>query len=946
MQLTFSFSCWHIEASEGILGRQYDNLAHQIVVVGSLPEGYTWDMLVECRGNYNIIPLTVNDTGASATLTADQLALTGYYDFQLRGTQDSVIHHTNTTQVFIPDTIVGPGTWPVLPTEFSQAEAAIKELNAHPPVPGENGYWMLWDLDSHAYVQSDLPIPGLTMQIGDTITGEPGTDALVENVGTPTAPKLQFTIPRGDEGKAATIEVGEVTASDPGSEPQVKNSGTENAAVLDFVLPRGQTGPTGPAATIEVESTVTGEPGTQASVENVGTTGAAKLRFTIPRGNTGQNGVTPTLAAGNVETLEPDQPATASVTGEGPEYQINLGIPQGKTGETGAQGVQGEIGPRGYTFTPAVDDAGNLSWTNDGGLPNPEEINIKGPIGATGPQGNPGATPTITVGTVTTLDPGQDATAEITGETPNLVLSLGIPQGQPGKDGTEWTEQELLEKNISDYYAMRRTGKVYQTRFWKFAANPTSAGEKLLDNAGLVFEPSTDTEEGQDDYLNGQNPMFEWVNVNYIRDDDGAPRPTAIEGQENYKTSGAVDVGAMQMSFWYKIDSSDEEYIYYTVSDTPHPELGLVPWPECVKADGTVLPWCIASKYFSGTASDGLQRSQPGLKPTRNNSYNSVITTYQNKGPGYWGAGAVRNTFQILFNAIKGATKSSQTLFAGTTNWSSQYSASVQRSEKDTYFPVTNSQANNLVVGAYVSVGYGSNNNGAVNQDRGAATMHAYADDVKILRIEDLDENNKAVHLDVEEGFDTMPVQLTDELSANITMSSMHWWSGATDSVLGHHDGSPTSNANGKFPYRVQGREYSVGGYAVASDTVAWLNENGTRTVYSAPRGVAHVSADNSIKETYKESGTIPVHSGGATADYWVGDCAVDPETGAWYPDAQGTGSTQGCGDMYYAGGTPANTFREFLQGGHLWHGSHAGSCFLALGGRLGGGAWRFLAGD
>ena len=397
MQLTFSFSSWHIEASEGILGRQYDNLAHQIVVVGSLPEGYTWDMLVECRGNYNIIPLAVNNTGASATLTADQLALSGYYDFQLRGTQSGVIHHTNSTQVFIPDTIVGPGTWPVLPTEFSDAEAAIKELNAHPPVPGENGYWMLWDLDTHAYVQSDLPIPGLTMQIGDTITGEPGTDALVENVGTPTAPKLQFTIPRGDEGKAATIEVGEVTASDPGSEPQVKNSGTENAAVFDFVLPRGQTGPTGQAATIEVESTVTGEPGTQASVENVGDSGAAKLRFTIPRGNTGQNGVTPTLAAGNVETLEPGQPATASVTGDGPAYQINLGIPRG---QTGAQGTPGQ-------------------------------------------NGQDGQTPTITVGTVTTLDPGQDATAEITGETPNLVLNMGIPQGQPGQDGVQLNDSAV-----------------------------------------------------------------------------------------------------------------------------------------------------------------------------------------------------------------------------------------------------------------------------------------------------------------------------------------------------------------------------------------------------------------------------------------------------------------------------------------------------------------------
>lgn len=829
------FSDWVLSKSQGgLLGYQYDNLTRELVVQGDLPEGWTWDILVSASGKGDTWPLALGDGQASITLTDDNLSVRGEYYLQLRGTNGDQVRHTNVITAYNSRSLSGAGQWPTLPTEWIQAEKDIKELNAHPPVPGSNGYWLLWDLSSHSYQQSDLPVPV------------------------------------GPAGPPNVLEIGTVETL-PADQPATASiTGESPAQKLNLGIPQGKQG-------------ATGNPGAP--------------------GKDGQNGVTPTLSAGNVETLEPGQPATASVTGDGPEYQINLGIPRGKTGAQGAPGQDGQ-------------------------------------------DGQDGQSPTIAVGTVTTLDPGQDATAEITGETPNLVLSLGIPQGQPGKDGTEWTEQELLEKNISDYYAMRRTGKVYQTRFWKFAANPTSAGEKLLDNAGLVFEPSTDTEEGHDDYLNGQNPMFEWVNVNYIRDDDGAPRPTAIEGQENYKTSGAVDVGAMQMSFWYKIDSSDEEYIYYTVSDTPHPELGLVPWPECVKADGTVLPWCIASKYFSGTASDGLQRSQPGMNPTRNISYNSMITTYQNKGPGYWGAGAVRNTFQILFNAIKGATKSSQTLFAGTTNWSFQYSASVQRSEKDTYFPVTNSQANNLVVGAYVSVGYGSNNNGTVNQDRGVAAMHAYADDVKILRIEDLDENNKAVYLDVEESFDTMPVQLTDELSANITMSSMHWWSGATDSVLGHHDGSPTSNANGRFPYRVQGREYSVGGYAVASDTVAWLNEDGTRTVYSAPRGAEHVSANDSIKETYKESGTIPVHSGGAAADYWVGDCVVDPETGAWHPDAQGSGSTQGCGDMYYAGGTSANTFREFLQGGYLWNGSSAGSCCLHLGYWLGSGRWHFLAGD
>ena len=38
-------------------------------------------------------------------------------------------------------------------------------------------------------------------------------------------------------------------------------------------------------------------------------------------------------------------------------------------------------GDNGSTFTPSVDNDGNLSWTNDGGLENPETKNIKGPPG-------------------------------------------------------------------------------------------------------------------------------------------------------------------------------------------------------------------------------------------------------------------------------------------------------------------------------------------------------------------------------------------------------------------------------------------------------------------------------------------------------------------------------------------------------------------------------------
>lgn len=510
--------------------------------------------------------------------------------------------------------------------------------------------------------------------------------------------------------------------------------------------------------------------------------------------------------------------------------------------------------------------------------------------------------------------------------------------------------QKQLESYIENYYALRRTGKVYQTKLWKFASNPTSTGEKLLDNAGLVFEPSTDTEEGQDDYLNGQHPLFEWCNVNYVRDDDGTPRPTAIEGMNSYQTTGTVDVGAMQMSFWWSWDTSNAEYDLITISDLPHPELGLEPWPECVKADGTVMPWCIGSKYISGTASDGKLRSQPGLKPARNQSHNNMITNYQGKGNGYWGAGAVRNTFQIVFNAIKGNTKNSQTLYQGVTNWNIQYEASVQNAEAHTYFPVTNAQAANIPVGCYVSVGYGGNNDGTANNDRGQTTIHAYADDVKVLSKVPLDDGaNTAIYLDIpeESAFNTQPHVYTEEFSAPIMLSSMHAWSGETDSVKGRHDGSPVSNTDAKHPYRVQGREYAVGAYIVASDTVIDLQSDFTKHVLAAPKGTPHSPADATIRSTYEQIGIIPAAAAGNNADWWIGDCGLDDATGSWYPSVEGASSSQGYGDRCYAGGSGATSgMREYLQGGDLRGGANAGAAYLHCGSRLGNGYWNYVACD
>ena len=215
-----------------------------------------------------------------------------------------------------------------------------------------------------------------------------------------------------------------------------------------------------------------------------------------------------------------------------------------------------------------------------------------------------------------------------------------------------------------------------------------------------------------------------------------------------------------------------------------------------------------------------------------------------------------------------------------------------------------------------------------------------------MLRIETLDENNKAVYLDIKTGFNTTPIKLSDTVNAPITITSMHWWSGSTDAVIGRHDGSFGSNTDGKHPYRVQGREYAVGGYMVASDTVMDFQSDYSKKVYVAPKGVAHSSSDAMIRNTYTYVGTIPANPDGNGSDFWIGDIAVDVDTGAWFPSAKGSSNSQGFADMLYAGGKTTSGTREYLQGGSLWAGSSAGSACVLCWGGLGGAVWSCLGCD
>ena len=102
-----TFSDWTITSCGPTIARQYDNLSRTLTVLGELPEGWTWTMLVSCGELFNIITLSPVEGGVGADLTEDMLSVSGYYTMQLRGTQGEVVRHTNLINVYIPQSLSG-----------------------------------------------------------------------------------------------------------------------------------------------------------------------------------------------------------------------------------------------------------------------------------------------------------------------------------------------------------------------------------------------------------------------------------------------------------------------------------------------------------------------------------------------------------------------------------------------------------------------------------------------------------------------------------------------------------------------------------------------------------------------------------------------------------------------------------------------------------------------
>lgn len=521
------------------------------------------------------------------------------------------------------------------------------------------------------------------------------------------------------------------------------------------------------------------------------------------------------------------------------------------------------------------------------------------------------------------------------------------------KQVNEIDNRTTLGSFFENMFAFQRTGDIYTVRFPKWETSHSSIGEKLDANAGLVCEPSTKTIKGQNDYEN--IPLFKTYDVNAYVDEHGVRHITAIKGQDNFKDTGKNDVFVLGMSYYEKV-WSDNQYWYYSKTDLPRQ--GYTIARECINRDGTIQPFALYSKYVCGDI-DGILYSSKGLMPSRrydsttqletlnaNNSYNGMISAFQKRGKFYSGGMTCDYKYILTTFYLKYATLNSQSIMTGCTNYLFQYVASIQSEDKSTYFPLTKTQANVIEVGSYVSVGYTHINK---STNRYYQNMHMYANDVKVLRKEAIDDNNVAIYLDVKEPFNTMPVTVADGVISDVYISSMHWRSGFSDDVL-DRDGCPCdTNAqltNGKFPMVIQGIECMVGGYETyANAFMDIVDATGKREVYIQNDASLLTTDIIDAKSTYKKS-PYSIQPQKLNAWNYITRIDFDLENGVFVQTncgQDGSGTAVGFADGVDIDNVSSGQ-REYLGFGHLGLGSGAGlSCCYACDG-VNSAYWHYLA--
>ena len=402
----------------------------------------------------------------------------------------------------------------------------------------------------------------------------------------------------------------------------------------------------------------------------------------------------------------------------------------------------------------------------------------------------------------------------------------------------------------------------------------------------------TDSDTAVTDWAD-EDPMMWYIRANAISKADGTMNVLAIEGVDTtFDISGELGpVYAFQMALWVN-HHNDGEYNYkswkaqraanyrpYAGDVDPNNEKRVLTWHPC---------------FPGGISAGGGLTSGAGIKPANRMSAVTGIAKARVTSA-YEGLWCDCDTEWLLdMWQLRHWNLENSGIAEGCTNYNYQYIVALGENDVKRIL-LTPAQAANFLLRSSIMLG---THESGTNTDRSTAGNYDILDNVRVSSIEQVtvdDVTYGALYLDVDEEF---------SVPEGAFVSTAPWYSGETEHLPAHKDGSTYNLTNGRTPIRIAGIEVLDGTYTIGLDPLwnATVNaDDNTKFDYEVFECRDSVNLAGSITANYVSTGIV--HRAMATGWNWIKKFFDNPK-GVLFPETFGGSSTGYYKSAFY--GTPS----------------------------------------
>lgn len=417
-------------------------------------------------------------------------------------------------------------------------------------------------------------------------------------------------------------------------------------------------------------------------------------------------------------------------------------------------------------------------------------------------------------------------------------------------DGT--TTRYALLCRFAELVATAWQNKTYGLQWYHYTQSSATEMTPTGDLAGkaaaqLCTEATTPVADWAD-----EDPMTWYIRANALSLADGTMNILAFEGESDFDLTGETAPVYRFSLALYKRTFNDGAYNYKAFRTKP--ALGFEPMAGDISPAGTRRPVTWQPCFGGGMNTAGKLTSGVGRKPyifasaTDGNTKAKLWNSYE----GLWTD--CESIWLLDMWQLRHFNMENSGICEGCTSYDIAKKAAV--SETGVKRVVLNtSDASGFLVGSAVSIGSSSR----------ASGNSIY----KITSITDVTISStayKAINLDVPDGSEF------DTTAATTYISTVPWFSGATEALPGHKDGCINSLTAGKGPARIAGVEILDGAYVLQLDplmNVTSVNSDGAVYDLYVQRNSENLA---SAVTNYTKVGsvTVPICNNAPSSGEWI----------------------------------------------------------------------------